>query len=73
LDGVMPKNIIGLGKNSVAVGWSKDAPVAQIGVCSYDDDGAATSLWIDFTERGQLNSLIRSLRQARDGAYGPDA
>lgn len=62
----------------VAVGWTKDATV-QLGVqagakvsMSIDGDPDHTSLWMDL-DRDGCNRLIRSLRKARDAAYGADA
>lgn len=61
----------------VAVGWTKDAAV-QLGVqagpkvsMSIDGDPDHRSLWMDL-DRAGCNRLIRSLRKARDVAYGAD-
>jgi hypothetical protein len=67
-DGVMPKNSIEVENGSISVGWSKEYPEAQLGVIWADDK----SLFVDFNERTQVNALIRTLRQARDGAFGRD-
>lgn len=67
----------------LAVGWTK-APtgVVQVGLTAGPsatiriDEGATVgdtnSLWLDL-DRAQINMLIRSLRKARDAAYGSDA
>lgn len=66
----MPKTNIYLARDTtVAVGWSKHAQVAQIGV--HTDDGEK-SLFVDLTARSQINALIRALRRARDDAFGRD-
>lgn len=59
----------------VAIGWTK-GDCAQIGVIpgkpvEVTPDTAA-GLWMDL-DRDQINRLIRSLRTARDQAYGADA
>lgn len=68
----MPKTAINLGSGSVTVGWSKDAPVAQIGVRRFNDQQVDDSLFTDFTERSQINALIATLRKVRDQAFGRD-
>ncbi len=62
----------------IAIGWTKDR-TAQIGVIQgppvkIEIDGEVTAdkgLWMDL-DRGQINMLIRSLRKARDAAFGRD-
>ena len=60
-------------RRGVHVGWVKGRYV-EIGIASFDpsrelaNDGVFTSLDLE-----GLNRLIRSLRKARDQAYGSDA
>lgn len=64
----------------VAVGWSKGDGLVQLGVVHGDKvkvtidggDDVVSGLWMDL-DREQINRLIRSLRRARDSAYGADA
>ncbi len=65
----------------LAVGWQKDrnvqvgvtaGPAAVIRVSGTDVGGEVDSLWMDL-DRDACNRLIRSVRKARDSAYGPDA
>lgn len=79
----MPKEVVyGNGNTGlishVAVGWGRDTNV-QIGVVNgpqseiaIDGVVADPGLWMDLN-RAQINRLIRSLRRARDAAYGADA
>lgn len=62
----------------IAVGWTKDRSV-QIGVVqgppvelTINGKPADPGLWMDLDREG-CNRLIRSVRKARDSAYGPDA
>lgn len=60
-------------RRGVHVGWAKDRHV-EIGVAQFDpsretpSDGVFTTL-----DRDGINRLIRSLRKARDAAFGADA
>lgn len=65
----------------LAVGWSKDrgvqvgitaGPAATIRIDEGTTGGETESLWLNLS-RDRINDLIRILRRARDGAYGPDA
>jgi hypothetical protein len=65
----------------LAVGWSQDrgvqigltaGPSAKIRIDEGDTGGATDSLWLDL-DRDAINRLIKSLRKARDSAYGADA
>jgi methylaspartate ammonia-lyase len=64
----------------VAVGWTKEAALVQIGLVP----GPSVKITIDGEtpdlpgllmdlDRNRINQLIRSLRKARDSAYGGDA
>ena len=74
--GVMPRNTIfpdhqatdGV-RVGVSVGWDRDHTV-QIGTSLEDD---ITSGHFVCLSRNEINSLVRSLRKARDQAYGADA
>ena len=81
--GVMPKETVydESGMYDVVVGWERDKHV-QVGVQAHNQqnlvvvDGEAQpakfeSLWGTF-DRAGINRLIRSLRGARDQAYGRD-
>jgi hypothetical protein len=79
--GVMPKETIygtdGGPVQHVAVGWTHGGGV-QVGVVNgpevsltINGESANPGLWMDL-DRGQINRLIRSLRRARDAAYGRD-
>ncbi len=61
----------------IAVGWSKDRGV-QLGVVqgppvtiTINGEPADPGLWMDL-DRAAINRLIRSLRTARDSAFGRD-
>lgn len=63
----------------VAIGWTKDYGPVQIGMVNGDTvdltingEPSNGGLWMDL-DREQINRLIRSLRKARDSAYGADA
>jgi hypothetical protein len=65
----------------LAVGWSSDrgvqigltaGPSAKIRVDEGNTGGETDSLWLDL-DRDAINRLIRTLRRARDAAYGADA
>ncbi len=62
----------------IAVGWEKDRSV-QLGVVNgapveltINGKPSDPGLWMDL-DRDGCNRLIRSLRKARDSAYGADA
>ncbi len=62
----------------VAVGWTKDRTV-QVGVVNgppveltINGQPSDSGLWMDL-DRDGCNRLIRSVRKARDAAYGADA
>lgn len=79
----MPRETIPTHDGKVSVGWTKDRDV-QVGVelsphVTFNGDlptGATVtaggpSAWATLDRHG-LNRLIRSLRKARDAAYGAD-
>jgi hypothetical protein len=57
--------------NLVDVGWHNNGHVA-IGVRPAGQAGPEDGLFADL-DRDQINKLIRTLRRARDAAYGADA
>ena len=70
----MPKEIITNGRyvegdNWAEVGWARGMD-CQIGVRSTEDVGEG--LFCDL-DRESINKLIRTLRKARDQAFGADA
>ncbi len=72
----MPKEIITNGSFQrgdawVQVGWRRDQGV-QIGVEQEAQAGAETQTFVHLA-RDDINRLIRTLRKARDAAYGSDA
>jgi hypothetical protein len=76
---MMPKHVTNAGSGAITVGWTKEPTleVAQIGVGRYDKDVSGPdapldSLFVDFSHRNQINSVIRALRRARDEAFGRD-
>ncbi|MCX5066639.1 hypothetical protein OOJ91_12195 [Micromonospora lupini] len=87
-DGVMPKETINdqSGMYDVQVGWQPSPTGSvQLGVESHDGRSIAehltgenetpanfTGLWGSL-DRDGVNRLIRTLRRARDSAYGADA
>jgi hypothetical protein len=76
--GAMPKEIT-YGKPScvnVEVGWTRNLPgVAIASLNMGDDDGLLDSErgWFAHLDREGVNRMIRSLRKARDQAFGADA
>lgn len=87
-NGEMPKNYIGIAPQehgSVAVSWGRDhgcialsvaGPVgwrdSQIGRSDVDPDNGLD--WhFQVQTRNEINNLIRTLRKARDQAFGADA
>jgi len=64
---------------SLDVSWSREPTGwVQIGIDAPTDflagiirDGA-TSVWTDVLDRREINHMIRTLRRARDAAYGSD-
>jgi hypothetical protein len=88
-DGIMPKELIYSNETlagetgraaveHIAVGWEKDRGV-QLGVVNgppveltINGQRSDPGLWMDL-DRAQINRLVRSLRRARDAAFGADA
>lgn len=56
----------------LAVGWNKDAADVQLSVRHDDDPDGFESTYLTL-DRDGINRLIRSLRKARDQAFGSDA
>ena len=82
----MPKDTIPADDGTVSVGWTKDRDV-QLGVergpvvryvggavaANMNVTAGGSSLFATLTDRAAVNRLIRSLRRARDAAFGADA
>ena len=60
----------------VKVGWGKEQEYVEVAVLHHGeataDSPAAESGWFAQLDRTGINRLIRTLRQARDQAYGRD-
>lgn len=80
----MPKERIGQKHDDsnpepiIEVRWGKESSYVQIATIMPDDDiplkhGPEANGWYYSPSREQINQLIRSLRRARDQAYGKDA
>lgn len=85
----MPKETIGGMGFDVAISWGKDQDHVQVATTmpGEGDDTLAKlvarsneyekaemrGLYATFTDRQSINMLIRTLRKARDGAFGADA
>lgn len=83
----MPKQSIYANDNigSVEISWGKDAEHVDIGTRLKDKpftfdrmpqgevSGPFESIHITLTTRSDVNDLIRTLRKARDQAFGADA
>lgn len=66
---------VALDDSAVKVGWSKEAEHVEIAVVHHRDgaEGSDESeAWHSQFDRIGLNRLIRTLRQARDDAFGKD-
>lgn len=60
-------------RRGVHVGWVKDRHV-EVGVAQFDPSRERASEGVFLSlDRAGINRLIRSLRKARDAAYGSDA
>lgn len=61
----------------VKVGWSREAGHVEVATVAPDDMTLRPTPegngWFVQLDRAGLNRLIRTLRKARDSAYGPDA
>ena len=80
----MPKETIygksfplhGATEPEVVVGWSKEAEHVEISVRMPDDTvlvpGPEANGWYAQLDRAGINRLIKTLRKARDDAYGRD-
>lgn len=70
-------------ESGLKVGWSKYAEYVQVAVTSKDrfifvnelEDKSPVEcdeLYFHFSNRGQINDVIRALRKARNDAFGRD-
>jgi hypothetical protein len=60
---------------NVEVGWTRSLPDLTIVTLNRGRDGVANDSapgWVAHLDRDSANRLIRSLRKARDQAFGPD-
>lgn len=66
--------LVALDDSAVKVGWSKEAEHVEVAVV-HNRDGGDDGLtdWHAQMDRNGLNRLIRTLRKARDDAFGADA
>jgi hypothetical protein len=65
-------SLVALDDSAVKVGWSKDLEHVEIAVIHHRDgagDGDP-NCWHSQFDRDGINTLIRTLRKARDAAYG---
>ena len=64
-----------LDDSAVKVGWTKDLAHVEIAVVHHRDGAGdhAPDCWHSQFDREGLNRLIRTLRKARDDAFGADA
>lgn len=72
--GAMPKERFANPANSdhaIDVSWGREAAYVAVGV-SVDLGNTGDSLWSELDRVG-VNRLIRTLRKARDQAFGADA
>lgn len=67
--------LVALDDSAVKVGWSKDAEHVEIAVVHHRDGAGDNdpNCWHSQFDRAGLNRLIRTLRKARDDAFGADA
>jgi hypothetical protein len=65
---------VALDDSAVKVGWSKEAEHVEIAVVHHRDGtpGGEADAWHSQFDRIGINRLIRTLRQARDDAFGRD-
>lgn len=66
---------VALDDSAVKVGWTKDLAHVEIAVVHHRDGAGETDehCWHSQFDREGLNRLIRTLRKARDSAFGADA
>lgn len=66
-----------LDDSAIKVGWTKEHDHVEIAVVSHRDsttgEAADADAWHSQFDRAGLNLLIRTLRKARDQAFGADA
>ncbi|QDK02666.1 hypothetical protein PP304_gp205 [Gordonia phage Phendrix] len=63
--------------SDVTVHWSKEQGHVQVAITRYgeiwtDPDANSTTLYSEAMTRYELNQMIKTLRRARDQAYGRD-
>ena len=69
--------LVALDDSAVKVGWTKDLDHVEIAVVRDRDratgEAPDSGAWHSQFDRAGLNRLIRTLRKARDDAFGSDA
>lgn len=81
----IPEGSILREESSLDVAWNRESGWVQIGIDAPRDwwerfiesyknspEQISFSAWIDVLDRSEINHLIRTLRRARDTAYGAD-
>lgn len=53
--------------------WGRESEQVQLSTHPADDDEVESKAWFVTLNRHDINFLIRSLRKARDQAFGADA
>jgi hypothetical protein len=74
--GAMPKEITyGTDQTVIETGWTRNLPGVQVGTVNPEAGGIhdPSAGWFVSLDRQGVNRLIRTLRKARDQAFGPDA
>ena len=68
-------NLVALDDSAVKVGWTKDRCHVEIAVVHHRDGAGdhGPDCWHSQFDRDGINRLIRTLRKARDDAFGADA
>ena len=69
--------MVALDDSAVKVGWTKGLAHVEVAVVHHRDGAEGGELdpdcWHSQLDRDGLNRLIKTLRKARDDAYGKDA
>ena len=67
---------VALDDSAIKVGWTKDREHVEVAVVSHRDLATGepdADAWHSQFDRAGINRLIRTLRKARDEAFGSDA
>lgn len=69
--------LVALDDSAIKVGWTKDCAHVEIAIVKNRDratgEAPDSDAWHSQMDRAGLNRLIRTLRKARDAAFGADA